>query len=91
MSNERHESVRDAIERQAADFVLALADAPSEQLREAVAEWVRQAPSHAVAFAKAELAWEEAGRLSTAHETKSRAPGSSADTDAKSIASPKSR
>jgi transmembrane sensor len=52
-----------AAEQQAADFVAARACRPSPRLDNEIGEWLVQSPLHAIAYAKAERAWDEAERL----------------------------
>lgn len=52
-----------AIDAQAAAFVARLQADPSPADHDAVRDWIDADPRHAVAFARAELAWESAARL----------------------------
>jgi len=63
VSNKSGPSTREAIERQAVDYLLALNGAPDETVRQQVAAWLRSDPAHAVAYARAERAWELADGL----------------------------
>ncbi|WP_420144966.1 FecR family protein [Sphingobium sp.] len=57
---------RDAIEAQAACLLARLNRDPSEQTENEICVWIESDPSHAVAFARAEAAWEAAERLKSA-------------------------
>lgn len=59
---------RNAIEQQAADYLAALLDAPDDSRRAEVARWIEADPAHAVAFARAEAAWDATARLTGAAE-----------------------
>jgi transmembrane sensor len=54
---------RDAIAQKAATLLVTLIGEPSAEDRDAIYRWVEECPEHAVAFAKAEAAWEQAERL----------------------------
>jgi ferric-dicitrate binding protein FerR (iron transport regulator) len=54
---------REEIEEQAVLRLIALGNDPSPRAEAELAEWIARDPAHAVAFARAELAWEEAARL----------------------------
>jgi len=66
VSNKGSATNRAETEQQAADYVVALSHDPSRQLQAEVAEWIKRSPGHAVAFARAERAWEMAGGLTDA-------------------------
>lgn len=51
------------IEQQAAEYLAALVDDPSNEISERLANWIARDPAHAVAYARAEAAWEAAARL----------------------------
>jgi transmembrane sensor len=51
------------IEAQAVLRLIALGDDPSPEAEAELAEWIARDPAYAVAYARAELAWEEAARL----------------------------
>ena len=57
---------RDAIEAEAARLLARLNNAPSPQDEADFCTWVEADPKHAVAFARAEAAWEAAERLKSA-------------------------
>ncbi|QGP78322.1 FecR family protein [Sphingobium sp. CAP-1] len=57
---------RDAIEAEAARLLARLNSAPSPQDEASICEWIESDPRHAVAFARAEAAWEAAERLKSA-------------------------
>ncbi|MBV2146990.1 FecR domain-containing protein [Sphingobium sp. AS12] len=57
---------RAAIEAEAARLLARLNSDPSPQDEAEICEWVEADPSHAVAFARAEAAWEAAERLKSA-------------------------
>lgn len=57
---------RARIEEEAALHVIRLASDADPALRRAVEDWIEQSPAHAVAFARAEAAWEAAERLRAA-------------------------
>lgn len=67
--------MRQEIEEEAARLVVELAGATDAAAREQAIAWAAQSPVHAVAFARAEVAWESAARLRAA-------PPALADTDA---------
>lgn len=66
MANEGDRHAREAIEQQAVDYLLALTGSPSDALRQDVRDWLEADPAHAVAYARAERAWEVAGHLPAA-------------------------
>jgi len=66
VSNKGSATNRAETEQQAAEYVVALSHDPSRQLQAEVAEWIKRSPGHAVAFARAERAWEMAGGLTDA-------------------------
>ncbi|WP_313809553.1 FecR domain-containing protein [Sphingobium sp.] len=57
---------RDRIEAQAARLLARLNSDPSPQDEAEICEWVESDPRHAIAFARAEAAWEAAERLKSA-------------------------
>lgn len=57
---------RDAIEAQAARLLARLNSAPDTETESEICAWVESDPRHAVAFARAEAAWEAAERLKSA-------------------------
>ncbi|HKT78399.1 MAG TPA: FecR domain-containing protein, partial [Sphingobium sp.] len=59
-------SSRDAIEAQAARLLARLNSDPSPQDEAELCDWVAADPRHAIAFARAEAAWEAAERLKSA-------------------------
>ena len=60
---DRGDPSREEIEEQAILRLIALGSDPSPAAEAELAEWIARDPAHAVAFARAELAWEEAARL----------------------------
>lgn len=54
---------RDAIEEQAAAFLAASVNEPDSATSLTIERWIARDPRHAVAFAQAEITWEEAERL----------------------------
>ena len=54
---------RRKIEEQAVLRLIALGDDPTGDAAMSAYGWVARDPAHAVAFARAEMAWEEAARL----------------------------
>ncbi|MDZ7895977.1 MAG: FecR domain-containing protein [Sphingobium sp.] len=59
----RNDRTREEIEEQAALFVIALHDDADADSRARILAWIDESPHHAVAFARAEAAWEETARL----------------------------
>lgn len=59
-------SCRDAIEAEAARLLARLNSAPTPQDEADICRWVEADPRHAVAFARAEAAWDAAERLKSA-------------------------
>ncbi len=57
---------RDAIEAEAARLLARLNSAPTSEDESEICAWVESDPRHAVAFARAETAWEAAERLKSA-------------------------
>jgi ferric-dicitrate binding protein FerR (iron transport regulator) len=57
------------IEAQAVLRLIALTDNPTPELEAELATWIDLDPAHAVAYARAELAWEEAARLKAGSST----------------------
>ncbi|MFC3441359.1 FecR family protein [Sphingobium rhizovicinum] len=57
---------RDAIEAEAARLLARLNDGVSPEEESDICDWIEADPSHAVAFARAESAWEAAERLKSA-------------------------
>jgi transmembrane sensor len=58
---------RQQIEEEAARLLVRLSLDSSESLRRRVCRWIEEDPRHAVAFARAELAWGMAERLKASH------------------------
>lgn len=57
---------RDSIEAQAARLLARLNSAPTSQDEAEICDWVESDPRHAIAFARAEAAWDAAERLKSA-------------------------
>lgn len=57
---------RDAIEAEASRLLVRLNDAPTSENEAQLCAWIEADPRHAVAFARAEAAWEAAERLKSA-------------------------
>jgi transmembrane sensor len=55
--------VREVVEEQAARHLVTLLHDPDPAASTAIAEWIARDPAHAVAFARAEAAWESTERL----------------------------
>lgn len=56
-------SRRNEIEQQAADYITVLAGDPDTDVRIEIARWIEADAAHAVAFARAEAAWELTARM----------------------------
>lgn len=63
MSTMGNSRAREAIEQQAADYLVALMCDPTVELKQQASGWIERDPAHAVAFARAEQVWELAGQV----------------------------